>query len=100
MGKVGATMGRLPWPGRRARADMAQIREVTLHLQHVVESMNHTVVQLAGTVERLDHDVRNGADDSLPLFLGYADRLRTDTDTSIAVAQAIEREVAGLRAMV
>ena len=48
----------------------------------------------------LNHDVRSGADASLPLFLGYAERLRLDTDTAIGAAQVIERQLSVLESLI
>ena len=43
---------------------------------------------------------RSGADRSLPLFLGYAERLRLDADTAVGAAQTIERQIARLEALI
>lgn len=45
-------------------------------------------------VQTLNHDIRVGAPESLPLFLGYAERLRLDAETAAGVAQVIERQLA------
>jgi hypothetical protein len=82
---------------RRLAADVDQLRDVVLHIQRVVETTNHQVVELAKVVEAMNHDMRAGTDESLPLFAGYVERLRLDADTAIAVSQAIERQVAELR---
>jgi hypothetical protein len=68
-------------------AEVAAMREVVLNI-------NHVVTQLQATVEELNHDVRSGAERSLPLFLGYAERLRLDADTAIGATQVIERQLA------
>lgn len=44
----------------------------------------------------LNHDVRSGADEALPLFVGYTERLRLDADTAIGAAQVIERQLSEL----
>lgn len=105
--------------------DVAEIRELTLGMNHAVvhesktrshalpaientlASMNETLGELVALVEAqrtvllaLNHDVRSGADDALPLFLGYAERLRLDTDTAIGAAQVIERQLAVLESLV
>lgn len=55
------------------------------------------IQQRVDTVERiilaLNHDVRHGAGESLPLFLGYTERLRLDAETAVGVAQVIERRL-------
>ena len=68
-------------------ADVAALREVVLNI-------NHVVIQLQDTVNELNHDVRSGAESSLPLFLGYSERLRLDADTAIGATQVIERQLA------
>jgi hypothetical protein len=68
-------------------AEVAALREVVLNI-------NHVVTQLHETVNELNHDVRSGAEQSLPLFLGYSERLRLDADTAIGATQVIERQLA------
>ena len=61
-------------------ADVAELREIVLSINHIVTQLNH--------------DVHAGAEQSLPLYLGYVERLRLDADTAIGVAQVIERQLA------
>jgi len=68
-------------------AEVAELREVVLNI-------NHVVTQLHDTVNQLNHDVRSGAEGALPLFLGYSERLRLDADTAIGATQVIERQLA------
>lgn len=68
-------------------ADVAALREVVLNI-------NHVVTQLEATVNELNHDVRSGSEQVLPLFLGYSERLRLDADTAIGATQVIERQLA------
>lgn len=68
-------------------AEVAALREVVLNI-------NHVVTQTHDTVNQLNHDVRAGAEQSLPLFLGYAEKLRLDADTAIGATQVIERQLA------
>jgi hypothetical protein len=68
-------------------AEVAALREVVLNI-------NHLVTELHETVNQLNHDVRSGAEQSLPLFLGYSERLRLDADTAIGATQVIERQLA------
>ena len=63
-------------------------------MREVVLNINHVVTQLQDTVNELNHDVRSGAEQSLPLFLGYSERLRLDADTAIGATQVIERQLA------
>jgi len=68
-------------------AEVAALREVVLDI-------NHVVAQIQDTVNQLNHDVRAGAEQSLPLFLGYSEKLRLDADTAIGATQVIERQLA------
>ena len=65
-------------------------------LRDVVLNINHVVTQVQDTVNQLNHDVHAGAEQSLPLFLGYSERLRLDADTAIGAAQVIDRQLAQL----
>ena len=71
---------------RALRAEVAEIRNQVQVINDVVQSLNH--------------DIRSGADRSLPLFLGYAERLRLDADTAVGAVQTIERQIARLEAMI
>jgi hypothetical protein len=68
-------------------ADVAALRDVVLNI-------NHVVTQLQETLNQLNHDVRSGSEQALPLFLGYSERLRLDADTAIGATQVIERQLA------
>ena len=85
---------------RRLRAFAALPAEVAA-LRQVVDEMNHIIVTLVPatnhTVTQLNHDVHAGAEDALPLFVGFAERLRLDADTSIGAAQVIERQLSELQ---
>jgi hypothetical protein len=61
-------------------AEVAALREIVLNVNHVLTELNH--------------DIRSGAERSLPLFLGYSERLRLDADTAIGATQVIERQLA------
>ena len=71
---------------RALRAEVAEIRNQVQVINDVVQSLNH--------------DVRSGADRSLPLFLGYAERVRLDADTAVAAVQSIERQIARLEVLI
>lgn len=66
-------------------------------LRAEVGELKATNAQIAEVVMNLNHDIRSGSEASLPLFLGYLDRLRLDADTAVAAAEAIERQLAELR---
>lgn len=68
-------------------AEVAALREVVLGINHLVAEMHPVLMEL-------NHDVRSGSERALPLFLGYAERLRLDADTAIAATQVIERQLA------
>lgn len=79
----------------RIRGDqVAALTAEVAALRDVVLNINHLVTQLHETVNELNHDVRSGAEQSLPLFLGYSERLRLDADTAIGATQVIERQLA------
>jgi uncharacterized coiled-coil protein SlyX len=75
-------------------AEVAATRAVVLDINHVVANLNHVVTQLDHVVQQLNDDIRSGAERSLPLFLGYVERLRLDADTAVGAAQVIERQLA------
>lgn len=85
---------------RRLRGDQVVSTEAAAlsgelaELRQTVLNINHVVTELQATVMELNHDVRSGADRSLPLFIGYAERLRLDADTAIGATQVIERQLA------
>ena len=88
--------------------DIAQVGAEIAALRELVGQVNHVVVHLEGEIARLNervdaqhelllefnHDIRSGAERSLPLFVGYAERLRLDADTAIGAVQVIERQLA------
>ena len=61
------------------RAEVADLRRVVLELHRMVSELNH--------------DVRSGSEQGLPLFLGYAERFRTDADTVVGASVVIERQL-------
>ena len=66
-------------------------------LQAEVAELKATNAHIAEVVMNLNHDIRSGSESSLPLFLGYLDRLRLDADTAVAAAETIERQLAEMR---
>ena len=68
---------------RALRAEVAELKAIN--------------AQIAEVVMNLNHDIRSGSESSLPLFLGYLDRLRLDADTAVAAAETIERQLAEMR---
>jgi hypothetical protein len=48
---------------------------------------------IGDVLQSLNHDIRSGSERSLPLFMGYAERLRLDADTAVGAAQVIERQI-------
>ena len=74
--------------------DMAALRAEVAAIRDVVLNINHVVIGVNRVVDELNHDIRSGAERSLPLFLGYSERLRLDADTAIGATQVIERQLA------
>jgi len=69
-------------------------------LQVEVAEIRNQVQIINDIVQSLNHDVRSGSDRSLPMFLGYAERVRLDADTAVAAVQSIERQIARLEALI
>ena len=82
--------------GRLRGDDVAALRAEIADLRELILSMNHAL----GVLEGLNHDVRSGSEQSLPLFLGYAERFRTDADSAIGAAVVIQRQVARLEQLI
>ena len=61
------------------RAEVAELRSAILHLNHVVGELNH--------------DVRVGNEEALPLFLGAAERFRSDADSAVSASEVIARQL-------
>lgn len=79
----------------RVRGDDIQaLREELGAVREMVASINHRIGEIERVVETLNHDVRSGAGDVLPLFLGYAERFRTDADTMVGVTELVDRQLA------
>ena len=76
-----ALVGRLT--GRDVRALRAEVAE-----------MRNQIQVMGDILQSLNHDIRSGSERSLPLFMGYAERLRLDADTAVGAAQVIERQIA------
>lgn len=80
---IRAIIGRITGRDVRAlRAEVAELRNQLTLMNDVLQSLNH--------------DIRSGSESSLPLFQGYAERLRLDADTAVGAAQLIERQIARL----
>ena len=75
-----ALVGRLT--GRDMRAIRAEVAE-----------MRNQIQIMSDILQSLNHDIRSGSERSLPLFMGYAERLRLDADTAVGAAQVIERQI-------
>jgi len=79
-----ALVGRLT--GRDVRALRAEVAE-----------MRNQIQVMGDILQSLNHDIRSGSERSLPLFMGYAERLRLDADTAVGATQVIERQIAQLQ---
>ena len=63
-------------------------------LRAEVAELRNQVAVMSDILQSLNHDIRSGSEASLPLFQGYAERLRLDADTAIGAVQVIERQMA------
>jgi hypothetical protein len=80
--------------GRLRGDQVAALSAEVVALRDVVLNINHVVTQMNDTLNQLNHDVRSGAERSLPLFLGWSERLRLDAETAIGATQVVERQLA------
>ncbi len=62
-------------------------------LRSEVAEMRNQIQIMSDILQSLNHDIRSGSERSLPLFMGYAERLRLDADTAVGAAQVIERQI-------
>jgi len=83
---------------RRIRALLRHLTGLDVRaLRSEVAELRASVDAVSRVVMELNHDVRSGAEQSLPLFLGYLERLRLDADTAVAAVDVIERQLAEMR---
>lgn len=82
--------------GKRRRAKISLANDVQA-LQSEVAELRVALAEMAAVLQRLDDDVRSGSAETLPLYLGYAERLRVDTETSVSAVKAIEQQIAELK---
>jgi hypothetical protein len=88
-------MGRLAGVARRVRGvDKTLLAQQVADTREMVASINHRLGAVEEVLQALNHDVRTGAEDVLPMFLGYAQRFRTDADTMVGVTELIDRQLA------
>jgi len=66
-------------------------------LRAEVADMRNQIQVMSDILQTLNHDIRSGSERSLPLFMGYAERLRLDADTAVSATQVIERQIAQLQ---
>jgi hypothetical protein len=59
--------------------------------------MRNQIQVMSDILHSFNHDIRFGSERSLPLFMGYAERLRLDADTAIGATQVIDRQIAQLQ---
>ena len=76
----------------RARVGRITGRDVRALRAEVAEMRNQIQI-MSDILQSLNHDIRSGSERSLPLFMGYAERLRLDADTAVGAAQVIERQI-------
>ena len=79
---------------RRIRGDdLADLRADLVELRTDLASMRSAMNHLDVVVGQLNHDVRSGAPEGLPLFVGYVDRLRVDAETVVGASVTIDRQL-------
>lgn len=76
--------------GRLTGRDMRALRAEVAEMRNQIQVMNDIL-------QSLNHDIRSGSERSLPLFMGYAERLRLDADTAVGATQVIDRQIAQLQ---
>lgn len=76
--------------GRLTGRDMRALRAEVAEMRNQIQVMNDIL-------QSLNHDIRSGSERSLPLFMGYAERLRLDADTAVGASQVIDRQIAQLQ---
>ena len=76
--------------GRLTGRDMRALRAEVAEMRNQIQVMNDIL-------QSFNHDIRSGSERSLPLFMGYAERLRLDADTAIGATQVIDRQIAQLQ---
>jgi hypothetical protein len=59
--------------------------------------MRNQIQVMGDVLQSLNHDIRSGSERSLPLFMGYAERLRLDADAAVGATQVIERQIAQMQ---
>lgn len=74
-------------------AGVVQLRATLIELRTSVDHLHHVLSEL-------NHDVRSGSDEVLPLFLGHAERLRTDAETVVSASLLMDRQLRRLDAQV
>jgi hypothetical protein len=79
---------------RRIRGDdLVAMRTDVAHLREDVATIRDAVNHLGMVIGQLNHDVRSGAPEGLPLFVGYVDRLRVDAETAVGASVTIDRQL-------
>jgi hypothetical protein len=79
---------------RRIWRDKHPVGRDLLVIRQQLEVLTRELLDLKHVVYQLNHDVHSGADRALPLFLGYADRFRTDAETAVSASVTIDRQLA------
>ena len=79
---------------RRLRGDdLARLRADVATITTEITELRGVVGHLGELLATLNHDVRSGSEEGLPLFLGYAERFRTDADTIVGAVVVIDRQL-------
>jgi hypothetical protein len=63
-----------------------------------LHAIRERVDSLADVLFALNHEVRSGAPETLPLFVGFAEAVRTDAESAIAASVLVDRQIRRLEA--
>jgi hypothetical protein len=89
---IRAVISRLRGDDTRAIGrEVAELRDVVIEIRSMTAELHQVVMSL-------NHEVHAGAPTGLPLFVGFADRLRTDAETAVGAAETIDRQLRRLEA--
>jgi hypothetical protein len=86
MTSLSAVMSRLRGNRKSVRTEIAELRELILETKAMTVETHRVVMSL-------NHEVHAGVPSGLPLFVGFAERLRTDAETAVGAAETIDRQL-------
>jgi len=83
---------------RVLREEVADLRELALQTRAMTAQIREVVMGLNEIVGTLNHEVHHGMPSGLPLFVGVAERLRTDAEAAVGAAETIDRQLRRIEA--